>query len=587
MNLLNQIKEIVKSAFTDCGFRAENTLVRLSDRPDISDYQSNGALPLAKTMHQNPRALAERIAEKLRTDSFFESVSVDGPGFINMKISNDILGHELFPILSGEKCGYERPDTPKTIVMDYGGPNVAKALHVGHLRPAIIGESIKRICRFAGDKVIADVHLGDWGKPMGLLITELQDRSPNLPYFDADFKGEYPAEAPFTNKDLETLYPIASQHAKDDEAFAKRAHENTKLLQDGHRGYRALWQHFIDLSVADIKELYDELGVSFDLWRGESHVHERLWRMIDRLRSNGTLIKDQGAEIIPLGKSKNGNDLPPVIMVKSDGGVMYAATDIATIEERVDEFHPNAILYVVDARQGLHFEQVFLASDKIGIAPNVSLEHLGFGTLNGTDNKPYKTRSGGVPTLRYLIDTAKKAALKKMESGEMGRDLTPDEKADISQIVGVSALKFADLINERIKNYIFDEDKLTSTEGKTGPYLLYAMVRMKSVLGKMGENKTFTPDDFVQITTPAERQLLLRLYALPDSVQTAYDNRTPHVLADYLFKLAQDFNLFYHDCPIKGTDEQTQKSRLTLTKYTLHIAEKVADLLGLQVPEKM
>ena len=587
MNLLNQIKEKVKSAFTDCGFSAENTLVRLSDRPDISDYQSNGALPLAKTMHQNPRALAEQIAEKLRSDSFFESVSVDGPGFINMKISNDILGHELFPILSGKKCGYERPDKTKTIVMDYGGPNVAKALHVGHLRPAIIGESIKRICRFAGDKVIADVHLGDWGKPMGLLITELQDRSPNLPYFDSDFKGEYPAEAPFTNKDLETMYPIASQHAKDDESFATRAHENTKLLQDGHRGYRALWQHFIDLSVADIKKLYDELGVSFDLWRGESHVHERLWRMIDRLRSNGTLVKDQGAEIIPLGKSKNGNDLPPVIMVKSDGGVMYAATDIATIEERVDEFHPDAILYVVDARQGLHFEQVFLASDKIGIAPNVSLEHLGFGTLNGTDNKPYKTRSGGVPTLRYLIDTAKKAALKKMETGEMGRDLTPDEKADISQIVGVSALKFADLINERIKNYIFDEDKLTSTEGKTGPYLLYAMVRMKSVLEKVGASLELSPDDTVTVTSPAERQLLLRLYALPDSVQTAYDNRTPHVIADYLFKLAQDFNLFYHDCPIMGTDAETQKSRINLTKYTLHVATTVADLLGLEVPEKM
>ena len=587
MNLLNQIKEKVNKAFIDCGFNAENTLVRLSDRPDISDYQSNGALPLAKTMHQNPRALAEQIAEKLRADSFFETVSVDGPGFINMKISNDILGQEVYPILGNKKCGYERPDTPKTIVMDYGGPNVAKALHVGHLRPAIIGESIKRICRFVGDKVIGDVHLGDWGKPMGLLITELQDRSPDLPYFDPNFTGEYPKEAPFTSKDLETMYPIASQHAKDDETFAERAHENTKLLQDGHRGYRALWQHFIDLSVTDIRKLYDELGVSFDLWRGESHVHERLWKMIERLRENGTLIKDQGAEIIPLGKSKNGNDLPPVIMVKSDGGVMYAATDIATIEERVDEFHPDAILYVVDARQGLHFEQVFLASEKIGIAPNVSLEHLGFGTINGTDNKPYKTRSGGVPTLRYLIDTAKAAALKKMESGEMGRDLTPDEKSSISKIVGVSALKFADLINERIKNYVFDEDKLTSTEGKTGPYLLYAMVRMKSVLEKMGTDTAFSPDDFIKITNPAERQLLLRLYALPDSVQTAYDNRTPHVIADYLFKLAQDFNLFYHDCPIKDADPETQKSRLTLTKYTLHVAETVADLLGLQVPEKM
>ena len=422
---------------------------------------------------------------------------------------------------------------------------------------------------------------------MGLLITELQERQPDLPYFDINYQGEYPAEAPFTVKDLETLYPIASAHAKEDEAFAERAHENTKLLQDGHRGYRALWQHFINLSVSDIKKLYDELGVSFDLWRGESHVHERLMNMIDRLRQNGTIIKDQGAEIIPLGKAKNGNDLPPLIMVKSDGAVMYAATDLATIEERVDEFHPDAILYVVDARQALHFEQVFTGAAKIGLGTGISLEHLGFGTINGTDNKPYKTRSGGIPTLRYLIDTATAAARQKMESGEMGRDLMTDEKDNISKIVGVSALKFADLVNERIKNYVFDEDKLTSTEGKTGPYLLYAMVRMKSVLEKMNASADLKPDDLVVITVPAERQLLLRLYALPDSIQTAYDNRAPHVIADYLFKLAQDFNLFYHDCPIKDADEQTRLSRLTLTKYALHVAQAMAGVLGLQVPEKM
>ena len=587
MNLINQIKQKVEFAFAACGFPADNTLVRLSDRPDMSDYQANGALPLAKTMHQNPRTIAEQIAEKLRADSFFSKISVDGPGFINMTVSDTVLGQNVYSVLADSRCGYERTDKPKTIVLDYGGPNVAKALHVGHLRPAIIGESVKRICQFVGDKTIADVHLGDWGKPMGLLITELQDRQPDLPYFNDSFTGDYPTKAPFTAHDLETMYPIASAHAKDDEAFATRAHENTKKLQDGHPGYRALWQHFINLSVSDIKGLYDELGVSFDLWRGESHVHDRLQKMIERLRANGTIIKDQGAEIIPLGKAKGGNDLPPLIMVKSDGAVMYAATDLATIEERVDEFHPDAILYIVDARQALHFEQVFTGAAKIGLADGLSLEHLGFGTINGTDNKPYKTRSGGIPTLRYLIDTATSAALQKMESGEMGRDLTADEKTKISKIVGVSALKFADLVNERIKNYIFDEDKLTSTEGKTGPYILYAIVRMKSVLEKIGANTTLSDTDAVAITTPAERQLLLRLYALPDSVQTAYDNRTPHVIADYLFKLAQDFNLFYHDCPIKGADEATQKSRLTLTKYALHVATTMADLLGLQIPDKM
>ncbi len=587
MNLINQIKEKVASAFTACGFDATNTLVRLSDRPDIGDYQANGALPLAKTLKQNPRAIAEQIAEKLRTDTFFEKISVDGPGFINMRISNTTLGQQAFNILAGLQCGYERTDDIKTIVLDYGGPNVAKALHVGHLRPAVIGESIKRICQFVGDKTIADVHLGDWGKPMGLLITELQERQPTLPYFDDAFVGNYPTEAPFTAKDLETMYPLASARSKEDEAYAARAQENTKLLQDGHRGYRALWQHFINLSVADIQKLYNELDISFDLWRGESHVHDRLQNMIARLKNQGTIIPDQGAEIIPLGKSKGGNDLPPLIMVKSDGAVMYGATDLATIEERVDEFNPDAILYVVDARQGLHFEQVFAGADKINLAQNVSLEHLGFGTINGTDNKPYKTRSGGIPTLRYLIDTAVASARKKMESGEMGRDLTESEKKQISQIVGVSALKFADLMNERMKNYVFDEDKLTSTEGKTGPYILYAIVRMKSVLEKMETKPELDQNDIITITVPAERNLLLRLYALPDAVQTAYDNRAPHVIADYLFKLAQDFNLFYHDCPIKGADAETQKSRLALTKYALHTATACADMLGLRVPDKM
>ena len=587
MNLLNQIKDKVGAAFQAAGLPPDNTLVRLSDRPDIGDYQANGALPLAKTLHQNPRALAEKVADRLRADPFFKKVSVDGHCFINMQVSDETLGHLVYPVLADSRCGYERPDTPKTVFLDYGGPNVAKALHVGHLRPALIGEAVKRICAFVGDKTIADVHLGDWGKPMGLLIAALQDRQPDLPYFDSNHTGDYPAEAPFTGHDLEVMYPLASQRAKEDPAFAERAHTCTRLLQDGHPGYRALWEHFVRLSVADIRRLYDELGVSFDLWRGESHVHDRLWAMIKRLRANGTIIPDQGAEIIPLGQAKSGNDLPPLIMVKSDGAVMYAATDLATIEERMDEFHPDAILYAVDARQALHFEQVFTGARKIGLADGVSLEHLGFGTINGTDNKPFKTRDGGIPTLRYLIDTAVRAARKKMEAGEMGRDLTPAEQDKIAHIVGVSALKFADLSNERMKNYVFDEDKLTSTEGKTGPYLLYAMVRMKSVLAKMQATATLSPDDAVRITDPAERHLLLRLYALPDSVQTAYDNRAPHVLADYLFKLAQDFNLFYHDCPIKGADPETQKSRLTLTKYTLHVASTIADVLGLTVPDKM
>ncbi len=587
MNLNQIINQKVQSAFERAGYPEAQLLVRLSDRPDISDYQSNGALPLAKQLKTNPRAVAEAIVSFLKEDSFFEKVTVDGPGFINMTISNTALSEIAYDILSQEKSGYERITPSKKVVLDYGGPNVAKALHVGHLRPAIIGESLKRLHAFAGDEVIGDVHLGDWGLPMGLLMAELSERDPNLVYFDSSYQGEYPVETPFTGKDLEEMYPIASKKSKEDPEYLLKAKDFTRRLQNKEKGLLELLNGFVRLSVSDIKKMYDELAVSFELWRGEKDVHDRLLKMVDRLRNSGIMYKDNGAEIIDAGVSQSGNDLPPMIMINSEGAVMYAATDLATIEERVEEFDADEILYVVDARQSLHFEQVFNVAEKIGLLQKTSVKHLGFGTINGKDNKPFKTRDGGVMTLRMLIDTATKAALDKMNSGEMGRDLTATEKEEISRIVGVSALKFADLMNERMKNYIFDEDKLTSTEGKTGPYLLYAMVRMKSLLEKSGVSLDLKKDDIPVITLPAERQLLLRLYAMPDSVQTAYDNNAPHVICDYLFKLAQDFNLFYHDCPIKDASDEEKKSRLALTKYALTVALKMADVLGLEVPDKM
>ncbi len=587
MNLSTLVKEKVTVAFKACGFENAPTLVRLSDRPDMSDYQSNGALPLAKQVRQNPRAIAEQIAAVLREDTIFAKVTVDGPGFINMTIADSALSDLANDILNTPKSGYERQSEPQTVVLDYGGPNVAKALHVGHLRPAVIGEAVKRIHAFAGDNVIADIHLGDWGLPMGLLITEIQEKSPELPYFDDAFTGDYPTDAPFTAKDLEVMYPTASQKSKADETYLARAKENTRLLQNGHRGYRALWQHFIELSIGEIKKLYDPLDIHFDLWRGESHVHDRLQQMILRLQKEGIIVEDAGAQVIRLGKSKTGNELPPLIMVKSDGAVMYGATDLATIEERVDEFNPDSILYVVDARQGLHFEQVFTGAAQLGLTTKAKPEHISHGTINGKDNKPFKTRDGGVMTLKMLIEIAVNAALRKMDAGEMGRDLTSAEKAEISQIVGVSALKFADLMNERMTNYIFDEDKLTSTEGKTGPYVLYALVRMKSILEKMDVAPEITSADKIVIQSPAERQLMLRLYSMPDSLQTAYDNNAPHVICDYLFKLAQDFNLFYHDCPIKDADNLTRCSRIAITKYALDMGTKMAHIIGLRVPDKM
>lgn len=587
MNLKRLVKSKVEAAYVACHLDPLKTLVKTSDRPDISDYQSNGALGLAKELKTSPRVLAEQIATHLRQDDFFETVTVDGPGFINMRLSNKILSQYAFEILSAQKGGYERNDSPKKIVIDYGGPNIAKALHVGHLRPHVIGEAVKRLCLFVGDKVIGDNHMGDWGLPMGLLMAEIQEHQPDLPYFNTDFVGSYPEIPPFTYKDLEQMYPLASQKSKQDPAYLTRAKELTRRLQMGEKGLRALWQQFIDVSVNELKKIYNELDIQFDLWRGESHVNDRLNIMIDRLKRDGTIIPDNGAQIIPLGKARGGNDLPPLIMVKSDGAVMYGATDLATIEERVEEFDPDEILYVVDARQGLHFEQVFSVAEKLGLLSHTKVSHLGFGTINGHDNKPFKTRDGGVMTLRMLIDTAHAAALNKMNSGEMGRDLTDSEKNEISKIVGTSALKFADLVNERTKNYIFDSDKLTSVEGRTGPYLLYAIVRMNSLLEKNNTDATLTSVDIPIADMPAERALLLRLYALPEAIQTAYDNKTPHVICDYLFKLAQDFNLFYHDCPIKEADEKTRCSRLALTKYALHIARLTADILGLKIPKKM
>ncbi len=582
MNLLNQIKEKVAAAFTACGFDATNTLVRLSDRPDMSDYQANGALPLAKSLKQNPRAIAEQIAEKLRADAFFDKISVDGPGFINMKIADSVLGSSAYTILSGAQCGYERPDKPKKIVLDYGGPNVGKSLHIGHLRSANIGDSVRRILKFAGDETIGDAHLGDWGRPMGLVITELKHNYPDMPYFKADYVSDDGYELPFTIQDVAEAYPTASAKAKEDESYMAEAKEATRLLQTGHKGYYDLWKRFVDITVADDKEIYGMLGVYFDLWWGESRVNDRGITMVERMKEKGLAVLDDGAIIVPMD-----GDTAPTILVNSAGAMMYATTDLATIEERLEAFNPDEIIYFTDLRQGLHFAQVFATAQKDCMVPHTKLEFQGFGTITGSDNKPYKTRDGGVPSLRSVIAMAEEAARQKMESGEMGRDLTEDEKKSISKIVGVSALKFVDLANDKIKNYVFDPDKMTSTEGKTGPYLLYAMVRMKSVLEKMGVVRTLTADDVVTITAPAERQLLLRLYALPDSVQTAYDNRAPHVIADYLFKLAQDFNLFYHDCPIKDADAVTQKSRLALTKYALHVATTMADLLGLQVPDKM
>lgn len=579
MNLLSVINEKVEKAFAACGFEDATTLVRAADRPDLADYQSNGALALAKSQHKNPREVAEQIATELKKDSFFTEVSVAGPGFINMKIKDEELTNLAAQILTQEKAGYERKDSPKTVILDYCGPNIGKVLHFGHLRSSNIGDAVRRIMTFAGDKTIGDAHLGDWGRPMGLVLAELQNRWPDMPYFKKDYTNDKDYQVPFTLADVNEAYPIASAKAKEDEAYMTRAKTYTRELQEGNKGLRDLWQKFVDLTKEDAQDLMRLLNVHLDLWWGESTVNEATIALVQDLKEKGLAVMDDGALVI-----KQENDIPPAILINSAGALMYAATDLATLQERMRQFHPEAILYFTDARQNLHFSQVFASAKKTGIVPeNVSLEFQPFGTVNGPDNKPYKTRDGGVPTLRSVVEAAIAAARRKMDAGEMGKDLTEPEKAEISKIVGVAALKFADLMNDKVKNYIFDEDRMISTDGKTGPYLLYAMVRMKSVLEKLGHPQ----NDALAITNPSERKLLLNLYTFPENVQIAYDNRAPHVIADYLYKLCQDFNLFYHDCPIKGANEQTKNSRLNLLAYTLKVALLCADMLGLQVPNKM
>lgn len=579
MNLLNLITIKVSQAFEQAGFASDNVLVRAADRPDLADYQSNGALALAKSLHQNPREVAEKIMQELKKDAFFAEVSVAGPGFINMKIKDEELVRLSGEILSGEKAGYERKENPKTVVLDYCGPNVGKVLHVGHLRSGNIGDAVRRIMKFAGDKTIGDAHLGDWGRPMGLVLTELQHRWPDMPYFKDDYSGDEGYIIPFSLADVTEAYPIASAKAKEDEAYMNQAKNYTRELQQGNKGLRDLWEKFVALTKADAQSLMENLNVYLDLWWGESTVNNRCNEMIERLKKSGDMVLDDGAWIVRLDEKT-----PPVILVNSAGATMYAASDLATIEARMEEFKPDVMMYFTDARQSLHFDQIFKTARKIGIVPEtVCMEYQGFGSVNGEDNKPYKTRDGGVPTLRSIIDSAVAKARSKMESGDMGRDLSDAEKDEISQIVGVAALKFMDLMNDKVKNYIFDEERMISTEGKTGPYLLYAMVRMKSVLEKIG----LPQDNQIVLSTPVERKLLLNLYTFPENVQIAYDNRAPHVIADYLYKLCQDFNLFYHDCPMKEAEAEIKNSRLNLVQYTLKVALLCADMLGLKVPDKM
>ena len=598
-DLKTTLSEAVAAAFAAEGVDAARAAVTPSDRPDLADFQSNGALAAAKAVKANPRDLAARVAERLKGDARLLSVEVAGPGFINLKVADAALSQRAEEIASdAAHVGAATVAEPRKVVIDYGGPNVAKPMHVGHLRSAIIGESLKRIFRFRGDQVTGDAHFGDWGFQMGLLIVACGDEG-LADAFMAEGDGAFPEDSPVTLADLDRLYPLAAGRAKEDPAFRDRARRATAELQAGRAGYRALWRHFVIVSREALEREYAALSVDFDLWNGESDADPLMDQMIAHLREAGLLVEDDGAQVVhvakpgetrkkklPDGSVIEAPSPPPLLVISSEGSAMYGTTDLATILDRKQAIAPDLVLYVVDERQAEHFQQVFRAAYLAGYAPESSLEHLGFGTMNGADGKPFKTRAGGVLKLRDLIDMATDKARERLREAKLGDDLPPDAFEAIAHKVAIAALKFADLSNARTTSYVFDLDRFTSFEGKTGPYLLYQAVRIKSLLRK-AEDQSAAPGPIV-IADPAERDLALTLDAFSSAVADAYDKRMPHLLAEHAYRIAQSFSKFYAACPVLAApDAATRASRLALSAATLRQLETALDLLGVETPERM
>lgn len=584
-SLSGALTDVVARVFSELGLPTEYGRVTISNRPDLGQFQCNGALAAAKAAKQNPRAIAEQVMAKLQALPQLRDLSLAGPGFINLSLADAALGEHANKIAADARLAVTRKQ-PETVVLDYGGANIAKAMHVGHLRAAIIGDALRRIFGFAGDHTVGDVHMGDWGLQMGMLISELEIRRPDLPYFDPTFKGPYPNASPVSVTELEEIYPTASAACKADPARMERARLATAELQQGRPGYRALWQHFFDVSVDVLKRDYGALGVHFDLWKGEAHVDPLIAPMVEKMKAQGIAEVDQGALIVRVERPDDKKEIPPLILVKRDGAAMYSTTDLATIVDRVEEQNPDLILYVVDQRQHLHFEQVFRTAIMAGINGKAKMEHLGFGTMNGPDGKPFKTREGGVMKLQDLIGMMTGAALDRLKEQGLATDYDEDERQEIARKVGLAALKFADLSNHRIANYVFDPDRFVRFEGKTGPYLLYAAVRIKSILRK-AEAQGDKPGTILA-PKPGERDLILALGALPDAIDATYDERAPNKIADYAYGLAQTFSTYYNQFHILSEqNEALRRSRLGLAALTLRVLELSLSLLGIEVPERM
>ena len=585
--IIDVLQEEVKQAFEKAGYDGKYAKVTISNRPDLCQYQCNGALAMAKEYHKAPIQMAEQIDELLKQSDTFAAIAAQAPGFINMTVSGEFLAAYINEMRTADKFGLEQPAKKETIVIDYGGANVAKPLHVGHLRSAVIGESIKRTARYIGHKVVGDVHLGDWGLQIGLIITELKHRKPELVYFDNTYEGEYPTEPPFTMSDLEEIYPYASGYSKEHEDYKEEAQEATAQLQAGRRGYLALWKHIIDVSVTDLRKIYTKLNVDFDLWKKESDAQPYIPDMVQGMKDGGYAHIDDGALVVDVKEETDTKEIPPCMILKSNGATLYNTTDLATIVERRKLFDPTRIIYVVDKRQSLYFEQVFRCAKKTKIiGDDVDLIFVGFGTMNGKDGKPFKTRDGGVLRLEHLLADVTAQVSDKMAD----RDMDDETRADVAAKVALAAIKYGDLSNQASKDYVFDLDRFTSFEGNTGPYIMYTIVRIKSLIAKVAQN-AIEVDEQVSILPASDKSatdVMLSLSKWGEIVQAAYEEQAPHKICQFIYELSDAYNKFYHENKIVANEDAAlRNSHICLSKLVVNVLETAVDLLGLEAPERM
>ncbi len=585
--LTDELSDISGKAFEKAGLSSDLGEVRYSDRPDLAQFQCNGAMSGAKILSKPPREIASSIINELKENSSFEKLEIAGPGFINMDLTDAKLSGAVNALIDADNYSMATHGDNQTVVLDYGGPNVGKPMHVGHLRAAIIGDTLRRILKFSGYKTLGDVHMGDWGTQMGMILMELKHRYPAWPYFDENYTGKYPKDSPLKINDFEEIYPVASKACKDNETRAEEARQATVDLQNKRAGYYALWKHFMSVSIKSMKENYANLNVYFDLWKGESDVHDLIAPMVKNLKADGHAVDSEGALVVYVEKNDDDKTYPPLILYKKDGAVMYGTTDMATLVERMDLYNPDKIIYVVDQRQHLHFEQVFRAARLSKIVPdNVELTHAGFGTMNGNDGKPFKTREGGIMKLEDLIQMAQDKALTKINEANIANDFDDTEKVDIAKKVGIAAIKYADLQNPRHTDYIFDLDKLVSFEGKTGPYILYQIVRVKSMLRKASDQNISYADDIE--VNDATRSLVLLMTQFPNAIEGVIRSYTPHILCEYVYRLAQEFGKFYANTPVLiEKDEAKRANYLALSKAVSDMLSTAVDLMGIDIPERM